>query len=156
MRWDAVPEVMVQIHIWPCLTDAFARLDSMCVTLSSDRRFLKRYPKFPDKNNLLRAAVRHKQYALVEYLLDEEVGKKGVDSWVRRGEVALGGSARPMGQDSRREGSHGAGRQDTRFPSEWRSVLHAMHAWNAGVIPCGGDARKGGRQPGVERVSAVR
>lgn len=36
-------------------------------------RFLNRYPHFSDKNNLLRAAVRYKQYALVEYFLEEQV-----------------------------------------------------------------------------------
>ncbi|CAM9902638.1 unnamed protein product, partial [Ectocarpus sp. 12 AP-2014] len=36
------------------------------------RSFLEKFPAFPDKNNLLRAAVRYKQYSLVEYLLEEQ------------------------------------------------------------------------------------
>ncbi|CBJ28918.1 Ankyrin Repeat Transient Receptor Potential Channel [Ectocarpus siliculosus] len=36
------------------------------------RSFLEKFPAFPDKDNLLRAAVRYKQYSLVEYLLEEQ------------------------------------------------------------------------------------
>eukprot|EP00903_Cladosiphon_okamuranus_P011708 g11011.t1 len=36
------------------------------------QRFLEKFPEFPDKNNLLRAAVRYKQYSLVEYMLEEQ------------------------------------------------------------------------------------
>ncbi|CAN0285897.1 unnamed protein product [Pylaiella littoralis] len=36
------------------------------------KRFLEKFPAFPDKDNLLRAAVRYKQYSLVEYMLEEQ------------------------------------------------------------------------------------
>ncbi|CAM9702258.1 unnamed protein product [Ascophyllum nodosum] len=34
--------------------------------------FLRKFPDFPDKANLLRAAVRYRQYSLVQYFLDEQ------------------------------------------------------------------------------------
>lgn len=40
------------------------------------KRFLEKFPAFPDKDNLLRAAVRYKQYSLVEYMLEEQVGAR--------------------------------------------------------------------------------
>ncbi|CAM9702185.1 unnamed protein product [Ascophyllum nodosum] len=36
------------------------------------QEFLRKFPRFPDKANLLRAAVRYKQYSVVQYFLDEQ------------------------------------------------------------------------------------